>query len=98
MADEKDGFVLNNMNDKTVHTEKQKSMERRKPKALTTQPDRNPPVSPPIPSIIILSPRSFWASPVAIKLCIHVGIHEKMAHNPINIVPKIIEPITRSLR
>ncbi|MDB5135565.1 MAG: hypothetical protein JWP37_2168 [Mucilaginibacter sp.] len=64
-----------------------------KPIKFTTQPERKPPVKPPIPKHIVLNPRSLCAS-VVNRLCIQVGIHENMAHKPISIVPKITEPVT----
>src|SRR3954452_9980024 len=98
MMGENESLVLNIIKDNTVHTEKQSNIDLRRPIAFVSHPDKKPPVRPPIPSIIMLRPRSFCASPLLIKVCIQVGIHEKIAHMPISIVPKITEPVSKSAR
>src|SRR4028118_431441 len=92
----KKALVLNNTNDKREQAAKQQIIALHRPNTLANQPDTNPPDNPPIPNNIMLNPRSFCASPAVIKLCTHVGSHEKIAHKPINIVPKVIDPIKRS--
>src|SRR5580704_16427876 len=91
-------LVLNNRKENTEQATKHRIIDLRRPIALTSHPDRKPPVSPPIPNIIILKPRSFWASAKGSRLCIQVGSQEKMAHRPISIVPKIMEPVNKSAR
>src|SRR6478609_4207131 len=98
MTGENDALVLNRIKDNTVHTEKQSNIDLRRPIALVSHPDKKPPVNPPMPSIIMLRPRSFCASPLSINVCIQVGIHEKIAHMPISIVPKITDPVIKSAR
>src|SRR4051794_27686346 len=98
MMGENEALVLNIIKDNTVHTEKQSNIDFRRPIALMSHPDKKPPVNPPMPNIIMLRPRSFCASPLPINVCIQVGIHEKIAHMPISIEPKITEPVIKFAR
>src|SRR5512138_3613462 len=98
MAIEKVEFVLNKTNERIEQAIKHNSIDLLVPIAFINQPDKKPPINPPMPSIIMIMPLSFCPSPVVINPCIHVGIHKKIAQSPINIVPKINEPLIRSLR
>src|SRR5688572_15419856 len=78
-----------------MHPRKQSIIALRTPKALEIQPEKNPPLRPPAPNNIIVSPRSEWPSDAVRRLCTQVGSHENIAHNPISIVPKITTPLKR---
>ena len=85
---------MNRINDNTEQTAKLMMSDLLNPIRFITQPDKKPPVKPPIPINIMLKPPSFRAL-VVDRLCIQVGNHEKMAQSPISMVPKMREP-TRS--
>ncbi len=66
------------------------------PILFTIHPETMLPTKPESAKIIIVIPRSSFALLLSgVTLCTHVGAHEKIAHNPISIVPKITEPATR---
>jgi hypothetical protein len=66
------------------------------PNLFISIPEKTPPVMPPIPSRIMISPRSFCPScPVASNVCTHVGNHENMPQSPISTDPKMIDPEIR---
>src|SRR5690606_7591023 len=81
-----------------VHPPKQSIMDCLTPKLFEIHPEENPPMSPPTPNNIIAKPLSFCPSLCCNKLWTHVGNHEKTAHRPINIVPKITVPCRSSAR
>jgi len=62
ISDENPELILKSRNENNKHTEKQSSIDFRRPIVLINHPDINPPINPPIPSIIMLKPRSFWPS------------------------------------
>ena len=74
------------------HPEKHRSIARLIPSAFDTQPEINPPVSPPAPSNIMAIP--LRCNP-EVRLCIQDGIHENIPHRPMSIDPKMIEPVIR---
>ena len=66
------------------------------PIAFTIHPEIMLPTKPASAKIIIVMPRnSFALSASGVMLCTQVGAHEKIAHKPISIVPKTMEPLTR---
>src|SRR5215217_1802093 len=90
-------FSLNKTKDMIEQTAKHRSIDLFRPAKLTSQPEKKPPASPPIPIHIMLKPRSFCASP-GIRLWTQVGSQENIAHSPINMVPNISEPTKSSRR
>src|SRR5450432_864107 len=93
MIEEKEVFVLKRIKDKRAQTAKLNISDLLSPARFASQPDKKPPVKPPMPKHIILNPPC-WRASVLTRLCIQVGSHENTAHRPISIVPKIMEPVT----
>src|SRR5579862_3581359 len=89
-------LVLNNRNEQVLQAAKQRSIDFLEPMALSSQPDRKPPVRPPAAKTIMTDP-TLSLPPDVIKPCNQVGSHENIAQSPISIVPKMTDPISRSL-
>src|SRR5436853_2924743 len=92
----KDVFSLKSRKERMKHAQKHNIIALRTPSAFATQPEKNPPASPPTPNNIMLRPRSPWPSASPSKLCTHVGTQLKIAHRPMSIEPKITEPLIKS--
>ena len=91
-------LVLNKRKENKAHTEKQISIDLRTPARFTSQPDKKPPVKPPIPMNIIPRLLCCCASAAGKILWIQVGSQEKIAHIPISMEPKVMEPTISSRR
>src|SRR5689334_283031 len=77
------------------HTAKHISIVLRRPIAFTIQPEKKLPTMPLPARTIIVKPRCCSTFVDFEMLCTHVGAHEKIAHKPISIAPKITEPVTK---
>ena len=92
-------LVVNNNKQAKKQPEKVSIRVILEPNFLMRNPENIPPTIPPMPSSIMVSPRSFCPSDevFANKPCTHVGSQEKIAQRPIKTAPKTNEPINNFL-